>query len=283
MSKPIVAFDSQRLGTVQACPERYRLRFEENLDMATLGDGIRKGSLSHLLLASYYRRKMENGNDSRDAGMWVIKNYQEVIKSVDYDISDIQADVLSMFAEYVRFYGPESWVPIGVEEPFSVPVYEDEELIILYEGLVDLRISIPGMKERPWVDHKTGSRRQYPDNLDNQFIGYSLALGETTGFVNAIEFKKDPDKFHRSPLPFDATIKKAWLDSLVDTAREFLVYELTGHWPRRIRSCNADKFPCIFRDICKGDERTQKWVKETRFRKVPQWDVFTRDDKKVQS
>ena len=279
MSKPIVAFDSQRLGSFQACPERFNLRFNQNLDIAELGEGIRKGSLIHLLLATYYKRKMENGNDSKEAGGWIVSNYSKIISEIDYDISEIQHDVIGTFAEYVKKYFNETWIPIAVEEPFSVPVYEDDELILLYEGLVDLRIKIHGMTEQPWVDHKSGSRRQYPDNLDNQFIGYSVALGETTGFVNAIEFKKDPDKFHRSPLPFDQTLKKRWLDSLVDTAREFLTYDMIGHWPRRIRSCNADKFPCIFRDICKGDEKMQKWVKETRFRVVPQWDVFTRDTK----
>ena len=230
--------------------------------------------MMHLLLKNYYQQKMTLS--SKDSMVYILDNLKKIIEGIDQDISIIQADVIKTFAEYARHYTNETWHPVAVEEPFSVQIYEDEELIILWEGIIDLRVEIPGMKEKPFVDHKTSSRIQYVDNLDNQFIGYATATGENTGFVNQIIFKSGPDKFNRPPLPFDATLKKVWLDSVVDSAREFLVYESTGIWPRRIRSCNADKFPCIFRDICKGDERTQKWVKETRFRKVEKWDVFTR-------
>lgn len=276
MSKFIVSFDSQRLNTLQSCPERFRLRFDEKLELPELGEGIRKGSMMHILLKHYYLQKME-GRSSSDAGIYVLDNYRKFLDDVEFMVSDVHGEVIRVFAEYCKFYANETWIPIAVEQPFSTPIYEDDELIVVYEGIIDLRVEIPGMTERPIIDHKTSSRRQYVDNLDNQFIGYAFATGESMGFVNAIEFKQAPDKFFRPPLPFDRALKQTWLMSVVDSAREYLTYEATGVWPRRIRSCNADKFPCIYRDICKGDERTQKWVKETRFKVVKEWDVFTRD------
>jgi PD-(D/E)XK nuclease superfamily len=273
--KAIVAFDSQRLNTLQACPERYRLKFHERLELPELGEGIRKGSMMHTLLKHYYLHKM-SGAGSSEASVYVLDNYRNFLSEITYPIDDIQGEVIRVFAEYCHFYKDERWIPVSVEEPFSTPIYEDDELILIYEGIIDLRVEVPGMRERPTVDHKTSSLRQYLDNLDNQFIGYAFVSGESTGFVNTIIFKQGMDKFARPPLPFDDTIKKVWLNAVVDSAREFLACETSGVWPRRIRSCNADKFPCIYRDLCKGDEKTQRWLKETRFRIVEPWDVFTR-------
>lgn len=287
--KLVIALDSQRLGALD-CLRRYDNRFNKNLDRNETSEGIQKGALFHELLRYYYigRAALDIAPESmtpyaaRDAA---IVQAREKIPEIGIDETDI-ITCISTFHEYVEHYSSEQWQVDNIESPFSVIMYEDDEpifcngkmhsgIIILWEGIIDLEVT--AANESFPVDHKTASRRNYPDELNNQFMGYAFAKQARQVVVNQIEFKKSPDKFNREFLAYPNFLIDDWVESVVEAVKYRLVPAISRNkWSPNFHACNQ-KFQCVFTKLCKADEQSKKFLMNTAYAVTKPWDVFSRD------
>lgn len=305
--KLIIALDSQRFSAAQGCLFRFNMRFNKHIDKADTSTAISKGTLFHELLRYYYfgRMKIETPEflvtkENLPEGLTLLNNLtpfeseRQAVPIARRKIPELTIDedsiieVISTFSAYVQHYAGEPWEILNVESPFSVILYEDDKprvvagveysgLVILWEGIIDLEVRNDNGDIYP-IDHKTASRRNYPDELNNQFHGYVFAKGSKMMVVNQIEFKKSPDKFNREFLVYPSYMVDNWVQSVIDTVERKLIPAISDdYWYREMHDCNQ-KFQCVFTDYCKADKVSQKFLLQTKYKETKPWDPFSRDE-----
>lgn len=271
-NKIIVALDSMQLGFIQACLRKYDLRHNKLIESREKGKGINKGSLMHEFLRYYYTAKRD-GAFSKQAVEEGITHGRKKIPEFDLEDEDI-TDVTRKFIEYGNKYTNEAIEILDIEQPFSLDLYEDDHLVIVWEGIRDLDVRLAG-EDYVW-DHKTASRKGNWDELHNQLIGYAYSRPCKLLIINEIVFVKGVGEgFYRHPLTMSRDIINLWRESTIASVKNYLAYAAIDYYPPNVHSCNQ-MFGCGFKDFCKADERTREWLMKTQYHYTTKWDPFQR-------
>ena len=280
--KRILAIDSQKLNTIQYCARKYDYFFQRNLKPLVPATYHERGSLVHKMLAHYYILKKKRVN-------WHPRGYthEDIIKiclkigrhfgaKMDLPIEEVER-TLEVFTEYCAFYEHEGWEVLAVEQVASKVIFEDEEVIYIYDAKPDLIVRASNLPILP-VDHKHVRSNREVSPMSNQFIGYCWILGAYNLCVNRIGFQKTlpmDKKFTRIVLSYDQGLIKDWVENTIWWMRLIEHFMSTGYWPMDFSSC--DKFDgCIFQDICVSDPLVRDIKLHRAFDVVEPWDVAKR-------
>ena len=273
MSKKIVAIDSQRLEAMQYCPCFYNYKFNKNLVLINTPIYLERGSLIHTMLASYYQAKKDGvEQDAITAGRKAGLEMQLDIAEVEYTIG--------IFQQYTDLWENDSWNNIvAVEQVASKVLYDSPDLLILYEGKMDLVLQIG--PSHISVDHKHSQSRRDPNQLSNQFKGYCFLLGTNNHIVNEIGFQKTVkpvEKFRRHLLSFSDAIIQEWIANSIYTIKTALAWEENNYYPRNFSSC--DKYSgCDFKHVCASEPGDMREFKLRRDFKERVWDISAKEVK----
>jgi hypothetical protein len=285
MPQEIISVDSQILNSIQACARKTQYSFVYDFAPYEKAEPLEKGDLMHKMLLVYYTIKGNiNSNveemkeitgvgiklDSpllagRQAGLYYATQMNIPAETAE--------EVMYQFGEYVNYYSHDDWRPLAVEEVGSRVLYEDDNIKIIYNFKIDL-VAEKG-NVIAWFDHKTGSRREEPSSMSNQFIGYSYGLGLTHGIVNKIGFQKTlkpAERFQRYVMNYSNARIDEWIDNSVLWIKRLKENLKSNNWEMDLTSC--DKYGgCIFRKVCESDPDSREWKLERDFKTVPKWDV----------
>jgi len=279
--KKIVVIDSQRLSTMQACARKYHWSFDEDWSPSVKPVYFDQGSLIHEMLKAYYAMKKYRYNWTKNN-----KTHADIIDSctkigrrlgvrMQLSFDDLELAIKAI-QDYLEFYANDGWDDIlFFEETASKLMYDSDDLAILYEGKIDLGISIPNCPLLP-VDHKSAKRRQEPDKMSNQFKGYCWLLDVQNIVINAVGMQKtlkSQDKFQRYTLSYDLDVLEEWKNEAIWWIKHMLALQEIDFFPMNNTSCN-EFAGCLFRDICSSNLDTREWKLRARFdkRDTP-WDV----------
>lgn len=274
----IIRVDSQIITSMAHCPFRAENTFVRRLIRK---DGPSKailmGTAVHLGLQAYYAgQKSGMSYDERvDVG---IDKASEFLENNSLD-QETKQTVLNTLADYFKYRRHEKMIVLEVESPFSVVIYEGEDLMgnpikILYEGKIDLICD--ENNERVVIDHKTTSVNFEPIDLKVQFLGYHWATGLKV-IVNRIGFQKTlrpEDKFKRFPMKFEPAVVEAFTKFVVQKSLEWALYLEANTFPQNFASCQTTYGPCTYINICRYPtlrEETERFE----FEQGPEWDVFS--------
>lgn len=278
MSQRIIAIDSQKLDAISSCGRLLDLNYNQNYRMINPPDYMERGSLIHDMLESLYKlrayRSRWRGNN---------KSYRDIVNScvkigryrgnkMNLPISEIEYTI-EIFYQYTDLWENDGWDNIlSVEKVASKVLYNSEDLVILYEGKIDLVIKTT--KTIP-VDHKHSQSRRDPNELSNQFKGYCWLLGVEDLIVNELGFQKTVkpvEKFRRHLINFTPELLEEWRESVIYYTNLMLSWEKLNYFPPNYTSC--DKFSgCQYKHVCKaqpGDYRLFKINKDFR---QEVWDI----------
>ena len=279
MSQQIVAIDSQKLESISACSRLFDYKFNKHYRLINTPDYLERGGLIHEMLCTYYKLRKHRSR-------WIgnRKSYQDIVSScvkvgryfgnkMQLDIAEVEYTI-EIFQQYADLWENDGWDNIiSIEQVASKVLYESSDLIILYEGKIDLVLKL-GLNIIP-VDHKHSQSRRDPNELSNQFKGYCWLFGVENFLVNEIGFQKTikpVDKMRRHVLSFTSEIISEWVESVIYYTKLALEWERMSYYPPNYSGC--DKFSgCEFKDVCKsqpGEYRLYKINKEFREEK---WDI----------
>jgi hypothetical protein len=240
---------------------------------------IDKGSLVHEMAAKYYRGKMEMKSLGLNHSQIVELSVEHGRKTaIDMDLGVNEAEeCVRAWTQYCTYYAGDPWVPIHVEEPFSVILYEDDELRIVFEGRIDLIVRNPLQNNMTLVvDHKTGSRNSTPSGLSNQFMGYCVATGNKIAILNKIGFQKTlppAKKFPRHVLSYPKEVLDEWVEWTVWRARFVDACVQGGSFPPDFTKCD-EYSGCQYKDVCLAPPATRQDKLTRFFRVAEKHDVF---------
>lgn len=306
MSKKVIVADSQILNTVMSCGRKTNLEFRLNLRPHKKASALEKGDLMHKMLHPFYYgriaepkphhltlRTKEGTEYPHPYAKFIGMEFTQLVDmcceigrvaSFDMDLEpEYRNDCIKQFREYAFHFAGDGWRPIEVEQSFSRTLYEDAQLIILYEGIVDLVADSP--LGRIVVDHKTASRRETPVDLSNQFMGYCWALDTPRLVVNRIGFQKTlsaGERFQRVIMNYPQGRIDEWQYWSTYWLKVYAFYVENDVWPPNFTSC--DKYSgCIFQQICTRIPEAREFTMQTKYRVVEPWSPHTRDYAKLLS
>jgi hypothetical protein len=218
MEKIIGKLDSQILNSMNLCPERYRLEHIEHWRPLNKAPALEKGSVIHTMLAHYRLGKKAGRTDLGEHSSLVdecLKIGRIATAGYTLDISDFD-EIKTTFQDYILRWQYDGWEILEVEQPFAKVLYDSDELMIIYEGIIDARVIDPKIGQAV-VDSKTESRKSYPFPLSNQFQGYEWAFGvpviiDKIGFQSSLESN---EKFRRPVHESGAPAIAEWRDDAI--------------------------------------------------------------------
>ena len=213
--------DSTALNLTSLCGVKYfyehmlslrpsNLR-SESIVTETEGAYLNKGDLLHTFLRIYYKLKQRKvpHKDCRDLSLEYGRLYGIKLHDVPINICE---HVAKQFYTYTEYYRHDTWKVVTVEHYFIKELYRDDDIRILYEGIIDLLVRAPDIEGIVPVDHKSSKRRQKFTNMGNQFKGYCWASGANRCFVNKVGFQKTlapKERMQREPKHFSPALPHA--------------------------------------------------------------------------
>lgn len=298
MPKTIIAADSQLLNSVQYCARATKYTHELGLSPITIPDYYEKGGLLHDMLKTYYilrmyrnrwafnkMRRDSNPVSHADVVDICVRVGRHLANKMRLDLDDVEV-VIGTFRDYCTHRANDGWDQvIAVEQTGSFILYEDDRYKILYMVKMDLVLQLQNLPVIG-VCHKSMSKRVSdviapdgstfnPGQLENQFMGYALALGTNSFIKNDIGFQKTlkpSEKFNRHLLNFSNDNLEEWRQESAWWLIRHHEDSAIGLHPRNLTSCN--KFSgCLYRPVCKVDRELRYKKLLTITEKKDVWDV----------
>ncbi len=279
-NKRILAIDSQILSAIQSCGYKAFLQFMKNYRPNAVPEPLERGDLGHHILEHFYLYLAEHSVDAFDiAKEFAVEKGREHYQKMNISIEECEWTI-STFYQYADFWHYDGLEVIGVEDSFTMKLYEDDELILLYQGKIDLICKMPRI-EITSFDHKWRKVKAEYIPLDNQMTGYAVYLNAPVNYINEVglQTSKEPkDKFRRVPLNFGEGVKRRWIDNTIYWGKQLDWYIQNNTWPRQhtlvppqgISQCRW----CSFNTICLSDNENEMIEKLERLYHISErWDV----------
>lgn len=250
-----------KLNSVSICPRLYQYSEGLGKKPAVTPTYFDEGELMHEGLRIYYQSKLDNINLSDIPSM--MRNYAAEKLSLS---SDLVESTIKDFIMYCNYYdsGRSSWVVEAAEEPFAKVLYESDDVRIILNGKVDLRVrTMGGSGPRALVDHKYESQFREKLDRDNQALAYSWAYETRDWIYNRIGKQKSykpEQKLLRPYFNFSKHQIEEWKEYAIDTAFEIIKYEQQSKFPMRFTGCNFQGHKCTFYDVCNTTPDNREYV-----------------------
>lgn len=260
MSKRIIKISPSSLSTLEDCARKYdyskiRRLFPKDRLVDTYANAKERGTLIHSLLANYYELK-KTGRLNGETVTDLIQNAR-ANTLIDTELpSEVIEKSIRIFAEYVLHYKSETWVVIAIEQAFSRILYEDADITIISEGIIDLVVNTAGKTNVP-VDHKSVERNESPNSLTNQFINYAWALDSGLLIENRIGMQKTlpvDEKLTRHIHSYPHDVIEEWKESVIYHVKKMDQYVQAEYFPPSYAKC----YNCYYKELCGSDKATRE-------------------------
>jgi len=284
--KLIINFDATELDNFDLCPFRWNMYHHRHVRPKNKSVFLERGQLIHYCMELYYNKKKEGkGFQQSDIEEIVEKSR---IKSVELELEQEEiSSTLFQFREYHRYYEhQDNIVPVYVEQPFLVLLYEDDipftfqeveysGLQLYISGKPDLVFHYNNSSALCVMDHKGVTREFDYSPLRNQFNLYCTAIKTDTFILNKIGFQKSKqpkDRFLRKSFIYSPPILEEWRQETIKLAKEMIGMTEANEFPRRRTSC--EKFNgCYLQRYCATKPAAREFLIGTEYTIGEKWDV----------
>lgn len=277
-NKVVLAVDSQVLSKIQSCNQRAAYSHVDNIEPIDYENtALEKGLVLHEGLAEYYanRHKVE----------YLILKARVIARMESYaplktDLA--QADInncIDAMNSYMQQYQTETLKPYFVdgeplvEKTFAVPLYEDEELLILLTGVTDL-IADWNNGRYP-VDHKSYSSWFKPAIMSNQFHGYCFATQSNSLLVNRIGLGRKTGENERVVVSYTDGELEEWKKNTIYEIRAHYAMMQKGWYRRNFEACE-EYGGCRYKMLCNAKPELRDTLIKVNYKVVPEWDPMDR-------
>lgn len=264
----VLTLNSHSLSYFQRCEQFYQYAVLENLILNEPYYPFDRGALISKIMELWYRARRRN------YGIRKLQKLENKLFKILLKANVIREDdrlqIAGRIMEYFNKYRSESYKIVAVEQGFSKVLYEDSNVLFIYEGRPDLVVDFGrGMGIGP-IDHKTESRKSDIYMFNNQMIGYCWAINSKLGIYNFIGLQKDSkdgDVLRRTTCNFSDSQIEQWR---ADTIKWYYRILAARQNKKFLRSWNCDgKYGiCQYAPICEMASDNGKLIKIKNLYKV---------------
>jgi hypothetical protein len=309
--KYVLALDASQIKTYDGeCNLMWAYLYRENLRLSGIKtDAMDKGTIVHYLLEQFYKILAHDPKISRvDAMNISIENFDRLIKEHPESSYGFDKEILDFlrrrFIQYVYFWAGRDLFPAinkenneaGIELGFSKVLYEDENVLFLLEGRIDMiHVYSPGTDPKLCVvDHKTQDREMNHFEYRVQMMTYALAADVDYSMINYIGLQKEvtPKSFRRQTANIPKWMRERWRDYILDKVY-WPIFSIDKHYPqphhiehllneesieqkfkRNLSNCAGafDTHPCMFTTLCYTEnDELRALLKHQKYEVVEPW------------
>lgn len=305
MNKTVIVLDSSRIKTHLECPEKFNISYRQHRRKTWVTSQWKKdyssqGTYVHTLLETYYNLRALNPKmNSLEHGTAALNLFQSLKLAPKMKLPpEFETLVNVRFMQYVIKNSLGDYNPLvrnGVpahEVRFSIKLYEDESVIFILEGRIDLlcTVGIQGNTVKAFIDHKTQERTSEMYEWTPQTLSYALATGFNYGGFNYFGLQQKYDEkttLHRDfffiPDWKIAHWKKYIIEEVYwrvykETKNTDVHESFTGKddyiWPQNWLTCAGPdlKRACEFSEVCNAETpELRQLIKRQFTHVVPAW------------
>ena len=253
-----IQVDSTLLSIFMSCPQKYKFTMVDHLQpIGGQSQSIRRGLYVHDASLTYWKHRIANGEDYKEALKQGLITLKEKLNSDPKFDSEEKLEIMQNFLDFIKFIQGSSWIPLAAEKHFRIKAFEDEsiKLRIYLTGRIDLILRTPQISILP-IDNKTESERWFHTQMSNQFKIYCLATGANILGVQRIGFqtKMEPkDKYKMELMPFDADVLEEFRTiTLPYWVKQLIMCHEENFFPMNPINCVHGHFKCQFSDAYNG-------------------------------
>lgn len=298
-SKLVIELDSSQIKTYLMCPQLYNLAYRKHLRKTWITPQFKKdysgqGTYVHKLLDCYYNlRALNPSKNSLEHATAALSLFQSLQFRDKLGLpKEFETLVNVRFMQYciknsVADYNPivRNGVP-ATEVKFSVKIYEDENVVFILIGRIDLLCTVKshsGYELNAFVDHKTQERKSDLYEWKPQFLCYALATGFNYGGFNYFGLQKEYDEkvTLRRDFNYIPDFKiQSWKKYIIENVYWPIAAMLgsLGHsedvWEQRLVTCAGpdEKRPCDFIEVCNAEtDELKASITRQFYEVVPAW------------
>lgn len=279
LNRIVLACDSQALHAFEACNKKYWLGQAEHLvplhskrayeignmvhdimHRVTLAKLRRPGKFTNIDLLKIGYKRIDK---ARKMGLFKPPTKTKRGRSEEEKEDDIYLFHVTRFTQFLAWLDAQDkfYKPLGTEIGFSKVLYENMDVVFVYEGRIDLILRVEPAGFRTWADYKSQSREYSIYANRNQFLGYSWALDSNIGYIIYYGLQKDEqdakgkkgDLFRYSPIYHNPLLVEQWRQDTIKAFRKIITLAPFGEsaFERNRASCDAGKFGlCPFTILC---------------------------------
>jgi len=257
-----LVLNSHSLTSFQNCEEKYRLREVEHLELDKPYYPFVRGAIISKALQIWYMAKKKSYSDEELEKIEMFL-FKRLTRSKDLNSLGPKGDGLaigSRLMQYFEKYRHENYEILAVEQGFSKILYEDKNVLFIYEGRPDLVVNFGRNFGHGPIDHKSESRRFDLYSFQNQFLGYCWAMDSTMGLINYIGLQtdgKDGDVLRREAFNFLPSQIEQWKQDTIRWYSRIMRTIVSSTYLRSWR-CEEKYSLCSYTKICEQpNERTK--------------------------
>lgn len=275
MSRDILKLDSQALNTYQQCPRKFFWSFKRNIEPVKRKTALSMGGVMHDLFEFVNTGLIEKRDELRNLIL-------EALQTVDMSevSSEERALITKRFLEYFNYWQVEDskYELVACEKGFSKTIYEDSNVLFVYEGRIDALFYHNREQVYVWRDYKTHSGQKLYKHT-NQFYGYTWALTEygCRGEIDYIGKNKtfnpnEPSKtFEREIVKFHQSQVDRWVVRAIDTFYD--IYRDT-RYHERMSACQGKYGVCSFHTLCERDPSIHESLIQINYKEKEKWSAW---------
>lgn len=282
--KTKITLSPSSINLWQACKRKFQFEKLQGFFPREKGLALEQGDLLHKLLEYYYLGKISNRENNVTES---INEGRVHALSLNLESKEI-SDCVQLFSDYALHFSSETWIPLAVEKPFTSqnPIHTTESFEFYLEFRIDLLVqeNSSSTPEVFAVDHKSKSKKSYPNPLNNQYIAICYGLGLNKMVENVIYKQKTMDgnkltfseRYPRRIFEYTDDQIHEWELELKDLCEEYEKAHQTKTYNRNLTSC--DKYGgCSFVNICSAIHEVRSYKLERDFkRNEVSFDIFSK-------
>jgi len=236
------------------CEKKYYLSHSDKLTQIGTKKAFATGTWVHELL-----RRVNRAKANRRRKFTLDQLLQIGYKFISRTKGFTQEERLFHTTKFTQFmaWNQRYWEfyrPIGVEVGFSKVLYEDADVVFVYEGKIDQVAHVIPADFVTWIDYKSQSREYNLYANRNQLLGYSWALNTDVGYLLYYGLQKEKlEAFRYQTIYHPKPLIEQWKRETIEVYRQILTTIPFGASAfRRNRAvCDSGQFGnCEFIKIC---------------------------------
>ena len=269
--RTVVTMDSQMLTTFQTCPRKYYWAFIRSIEPVHKKNALSMGSIFHDLFEFVNKGLIEKKAELPYLVM-------EAVQSVNFGEVSVEDKVFitKRFMEYFEHWKIEDsyYQPITAEAGFSKILFENEDVVFIYEGRIDLLTLNKRDNTLVWRDYKTSSGHKLYHHT-NQFLGYTWAMGESTayGMLDYIgkQATKTDKTFEREIVKFHPNQVERWKERAIRTYWNFII---DINYEEHLSGCDTKYGLCGFTTLCERDPEIHEQLIQIKYQPKESWSAW---------
>lgn len=271
----VISVDSQVLSAIQACNQYAAYSHIHHIAPESENKfSLEMGLIVHKMLQYHYENKYSE-NLSVRIPKAVAEGEQYMLAHTSITSTKVFTELTQAYVGYAHKYEIESFNILAVEERFSRILYQDSEVVIIYNGIIDLLTEGSQVGIVPY-DHKTFGSYFKPHGMENQFQGYCWGVSNRTLVVNRIGVGSKLGTYERITLSYPQSVLEEWRINAAESILDHYQQALDKKFRKNFTSCGMYG-KCKFKELCLSSPIGREVLIRSDYKEVPPWDPMTRD------